>query len=457
MKRLCGCLIGLWFGLWLFSPTATAQTTVIPETNANTLAGAIMGPGYTITSATVTTATPVPTGRFVSPNFTVTSPPNINMAAGIVLATSGVTGSGGEEEEPPIPVTQGRRRGDRTGGIGRLSLGLPGDPVIDAITGGTSFDAVSLTVTFIPTTTRTFNLRFVFATNESVPAGTFNDAAAILISGPDITETNLALLPEDVPTTVNNLDGSAAHIPDAFLDAGYANITTPLLTQPVTLTAGETYTLRIVVADVGDSIVSSAIFVAPGQELVNNRVNLVITGSALDASAPCSGYATDLVLTGVLTNLTSSPVVLSNVFLQVAVLGAPASGSAFAFTEVSPNPHRLRTADQATCSSGGQASSIQSVDLSSQSPANFLEPGDSQTVTFRIALPTTARFRFYVNVYANEDPTPTSGPSWRAQTDTPRRLEPIEVDLSRFLDRRPASGRPMPAAPAGNPASTSRR
>jgi len=433
MKRLCGCLIGLWFGLWLFSPTAAAQTTVIPETNANTLAGAIMGPGYTINSATVTTATPVPTGRFVSPNFTVTSPPNINMAAGIVLATSGV--GGGDE-----------------------SLGLPGDPEIDAISGGTSFDAVSLTVTFTPATTRTFNLRFVFATNESVPAGLFNDAAAILISGPGITGTpNLALLPEDVPTTVNNLDGSAAHIPDAFLDAGYANITTPLLTQPVTVLAGETYTLRIIVADVGDDIVRSAIFVAPGQELVNNRVNLVITGSALDASAPCSGYATDLVLTGVLTNLTSSPVVLSNVFLQVAVLGAPAPGSAFAFTEVSPNPHRLRTADQATCSSGGQASSIQSVDLSSQSPANFLEPGDSQTVTFRIALPTTARFRFYVNVYASEDPTPSSGPSRRAQTDTPRRLEPIEVDLSRFLDRLPASGSPMPAAPAGNPASTTRR
>ena len=455
MKRLCGCLIGLWFGLWLFSPTAAAQTTVIPETNANTLAGAIMGPGYTINSATVTTATPVPTGRFVSPNFTVTSPPNINMAAGIVLATSGVGGGG--EEEPTMTETLGRRR-DRTGGIGRFSLGLPGDPEIDAISGGTSFDAVSLTVTFTPATTRTFNLRFVFATNESVPAGPFNDAAAILISGPGITGTpNLALLPEDVPTTVNNLDGSAAHIPDAFLDAGYANITTPLLTQPVTVLAGETYTLRIIVADVGDDTVRSAIFVAPGQELVNNRVNLVITGSALDASAPCSGYATDLVLTGVLTNLTSSPVVLSNVFLQVAVLGAPAPGSAFAFTEVSPNPHRLRTADQATCGSGGQASSIQSVDLSSQSPANFLEPGDSQTVTFRIALPTTARFRFYVNVYANEDPTPSSGPSRRAQTDTPRRLEPIEVDLSRFLDRLPASGSPMPAAPAGNPASTTRR
>ncbi len=453
MKRLCGCLIGLWFGLWLFSPTATAQTTVIPETNANTLAGAIMGPGYTINSATVTTATPVPTGRFVSPNFTVTSPPNINMAAGIVLANSGV-GGGGEEEEPPIPVTQGRRRSDRTSGIGRFSLELPGDPEIDDITGGESFDAVSLTVTFTPATTRTFNLRFVFATNESVPAGPFNDAAAILISGPGITGTpNLALLPENVPTTVNNLDGSAAHIPNAFSDAGFANITTPLLTQPVTVLAGETYTLRIIVADVGDSVVSSAIFVAPGQVLVNNRVNLVITGSAL-ASTPCSGYATDLVLTGVLTNLTSSPVVLSNVFLQVAVLGASGPNGIFDFIEVSPNPHRLRTADQATCSSGGQASSIQSVDLSGQSPANFLEPGDSQTVTFRIALPTTARFRFYVNVYANEDPAPTSAPLRRAQTDTLRRLEPIEIDLSRFPDRRLPSGR---QTPAGNPASTTRR
>ena len=314
MKKPLAYLVGVCLGLCLTALTCSAQTTTIPETNANTLAGAIMGPGYAITSATVTTATPTPTGRFVSPNFTVTSPPNINLSAGTVLSSSGVDGDDGDDDAPPSPSTAGQRR-ERQGGIGRLSLGLPGDPAIDAISGGASFDAVSLTVTFIPATTRAFNLRFVFATNESVPAGPFNDAAAILISGPGISGTpNIALLPEAVPVTVNNLDGSAAHIEDAFSDAGFSNITTPLLTQPITVLGGEEYTLRIIVADVEDSIVRSAIFVAPGQVLVNGRVNLVVTGSVVDVSSPCSGYAGDLVITAVLTNRTSSPVTLSDLF-----------------------------------------------------------------------------------------------------------------------------------------------
>lgn len=430
--------IGLCF---CFSPSdVTAQTTIFPESNANTLAGAIMGPGYTITSASVTTATPTPSGRFVSPNFTVTSPPNINMAAGVVLSSGDVLGDDENDDNPPLnPDASGgsnRRRGVQSG-IGRLNLGLPGDPVIDAVAGGTSFDAVSLTVTFVPTATRTFNLRFVFATDEVVPAGTYNDAAAILISGPGISGApNLALLPEDTPVTVNNLEDSAAHIPSAF-NAGFSSITTPLLTQPVTVLEGSEYTLRIVVADVGDSVVRSAIFVAPGQVLVNGRVNLTVTGSALDFSGPCAGYAGDLVLTAVLTNLTSSPVTLSDVFFQVAALGAPGTNGSFDFIEVSPNPHRLRTADQATCSSGGQASAIQSIALGDQSPPGFLEPGDSKTVTFRIALPTVSRLRFYVNVYANEDGEFQD----RIRRGALRDASPIEIDLTKVFNEPPGRGR----------------
>ncbi|OYT69680.1 MAG: hypothetical protein CFK52_13235 [Chloracidobacterium sp. CP2_5A] len=334
-----------------------------------------------------------------------------------------------------------------------MSLGLPGDPVIDGISGGTSYDAVSLTVTFIPATTRAFNLRFVFATDEFVPAGSFNDAAAILISGPGISGApNIALLPENVPVTANNLDGSAAHIPSAF-NAGFANITTPLLTQPITVLGGATYTLRIVVADVGDQIVQSAIFVAPGQKLVNDRVNVTVTSSALDFSSPCGSYAGDLVITSVITNLTSSPVLLSDLFFQVAVLGASGPNGPFDFIEVSPNPHRLRTADQATCSSGGQAAAVQSVDLSDQSPSGFLEPGDSKSVTFRIAIPALSRFRFYVNVYANEDPVPLRIADARTEgiRDAAKAL-PIELDLTKAFNDLSKPGRQGPPSRKGEAA-----
>lgn len=136
--------------------------------------------------------------------------------------------------------------------------------------------------------------------------------------------------------------------------------------------------------------------------LQNCRVSLNVVSSGLSGNT-CGlpNYAGDLVITSVLTNTSSQPI--SNVFVQVVGLGYPDSTPTGVIV-ASPNPHRLLTADGATCSSGGQAGANQSTingqaPIGSNTPIGTLNPGDSRTLTFRIALPAVRRMRFFVNVF----------------------------------------------------------
>lgn len=136
--------------------------------------------------------------------------------------------------------------------------------------------------------------------------------------------------------------------------------------------------------------------------LQNCRVSFGVASSVLSGNTCGSpNYAGDLVLTAVLTNISSQPI--SNVFVQVAGLGYPDSTPTGVIV-ASPNPHRLLTADGATCSGGGQAGANQSTvngqaPIGSNTPIGTLNPGDSRTLTFRIALPEVRRLRFFVNVF----------------------------------------------------------
>jgi hypothetical protein len=118
--------------------------------------------------------------------------------------------------------------------------------------------------------------------------------------------------------------------------------------------------------------------------LVNGQVNLTITGQSVEA-ATCPGYAADIVLTGTLTN--TGTTTITDPFFEVLEL-RESSGPAPAL------PYRLLTATGASCGSGGLVGSVQPV-----GGAGFvLNPGQSVPVTFRLALPTMGRLRFFVNV-----------------------------------------------------------
>jgi hypothetical protein len=125
---------------------------------------------------------------------------------------------------------------------------------------------------------------------------------------------------------------------------------------------------------------------AGAQQDVTEVAPVVVTSSQFVSPSQCQaeGYSTDIVVNARVTNNSSQT--LNNVVFQVAALGR-ADGAA------SSPPYRLITADGATCTSGGQVGAI-------QDGPDTLAPGQTVVLQFRIAAPSTARYRFSLRTLA---------------------------------------------------------
>ncbi|MCS7078677.1 MAG: hypothetical protein NZ585_01320 [Chloracidobacterium sp.] len=153
----------------------------------------------------------------------------------------------------------------------------------------------------------------------------------------------------------------------------------------------------------------------------------------LQGSSTCAtdGYSNDFLIQSTLTNLSTST--LTNLAFQVVEL-QHANGP------VPSIPFRLTSADGATCTSGGLVGATQSL------TGVTLAPGQSATVTFRIAMPSVRRFRFFVNVLGCITGS-TRLPEQRL--DALAKASPIEIKTgglgrsgaTEASRRRPASGR----------------
>ncbi|MEM7105894.1 MAG: choice-of-anchor L domain-containing protein [Bacteroidota bacterium] len=152
--------------------------------------------------------------------------------------------------------------------------GAPGDPTLDQLAGAATNDACELIFeVYAPTDILSFD--YVFA-SEEYPEWTcsnFNDPFAFFISGPGIVgEMNIALIPgTNTPVTINNLNGgnggacpptNAQYYVDGIggITTEYDGFTT-ILTAMATVIPCNWYTLRLVVADAGDSSFDSAVFI----------------------------------------------------------------------------------------------------------------------------------------------------------------------------------------------------
>lgn len=145
----------------------------------------------------------------------------------------------------------------------------------------------------------------------------------------------------------------------------------------------------------GTITVNGQIFTITQDAVAPTNVNALVTvGILSSAAAPgtCNGvgYADDVILTAKLTN--NSTVPLTDLSFVVTSLGFPDPNSATGAIPGTP-PFRLGTANDfvTPCVSGGLAGSPQRVN-------GALAPGQSTTVTFRVARPEAKRFRFLVNV-----------------------------------------------------------
>ena len=184
----------------------------------------------------------------------------------------------------------------------------PGDVTLDAVTfPDPTNDAAVLEFDFIPTSD-TLRFKYVFGSEEYLEfVNSYNDAFGFFLSGPNpsggnYVDQNLAIVPGTVNTavTINNVNNVAN--PAFYVDNGdgftapqntdptviqFDGFTTPL-TAVAAVNCGDTYQIKLVVADVVDWSWDSGVFLEAGSFFspeLNVTDNLGIDSTVLDI--PC--------------------------------------------------------------------------------------------------------------------------------------------------------------------------
>lgn len=246
--------------LFCLSSVSFSQINVTGGLTAQQLAEILAGPNITVTNAVLTG------GGTASGSFAGTSS-DIGFDSGVIL-------SSGNINEAPGPNSATDAGAD---------LGTAGTTQMTALAGVNTQDAITLEFDFeVQSSLIQFN--YVFASEEypeyAPPNNTgFNDVFAFYISGPGVTgEENIALVPNSTsPVAINNINpitNSQYYIDNVGgADIEFDGFTTILEAKRSNLTPCEVYHLKLVIADAGDGIYSSAVFLQENS-LIQGTVNV---------------------------------------------------------------------------------------------------------------------------------------------------------------------------------------
>ncbi|MDQ3101484.1 MAG: choice-of-anchor L domain-containing protein, partial [Bacteroidota bacterium] len=225
----------------------------------------------------------------------------LGLGDGVVLATGFLSS---------IPTAAADTIGD--------ALFYIGDTDLEILTGGEpTFDAVILEFDFVPNGDE-LNFRYVFASDEypDYVCSEYNDAFGFFVSGPGIVgpftggAENIALLPgSNIPIAINTVNNGIAgnNGIDSYCDSadpnwlantvyymdnfGSSDIVfngfTAVMEATVDVVCGETYHIKIAVADAGDDWLDSGVFLeagsfsSPGQVIPDLQAGVGIVGDVI--------------------------------------------------------------------------------------------------------------------------------------------------------------------------------
>lgn len=179
------------------------------------------------------------------------------------------------------------------GGAGGGLSGTSGDADLSLLSGVTTYDATILEFDFVPSSD-TLKFRYIFASEEynEYVCATVNDVFGFFLSGPGITgifsgnSMNLAFIPgTTIPVSINTVNngsvgsaGSTTNCPDPVYFLGnsayytdntgglaieYDGLTVPMVATAVVVPC-ETYHIKLKIADGGDSVFDSGVFIETG-------------------------------------------------------------------------------------------------------------------------------------------------------------------------------------------------
>lgn len=228
-----------------YAMIALSQLTVQNGFNAQQLGNNLAGSNISVTNATVTGSNlQFGTFQFSGSGFPLSS--------GVVLSTGSIFDCPGPNSSPSTTT----------------SLGGPGNPLLDAISGMPTHDAVELKFDFTVQSDK-IEFQYIFASEEynEFVGSSFNDVFAFFISGPGIVgEENIAIVPgTTVPVAINNINLDNYWQYYHNNETGATNIefdgyTTVLTAKKEGLIPCQTYTLKLIIADASDGAFDSGVF-----------------------------------------------------------------------------------------------------------------------------------------------------------------------------------------------------
>jgi len=231
----------------------------------------LVGSGVTTSNWTLT-GSPVSIGFFDGTNS------NIGIDSGIVITTGSTLNAHG-------PNTQSGTTGNN---------GTPGNALLSSVSGFNTYDAAILQFDFVPLSD-TLRFNYVFGSEEypEFVGGSVNDVFGFFLTGPDpaggnYTDENIALIPgTSIPITINDVNCQANSpfyvcndypglhainpcVPNYTCATSAANTTveydgfTTVLTAEAPVICGQTYVIKMAIADAGDGILDSGVFLEAG-------------------------------------------------------------------------------------------------------------------------------------------------------------------------------------------------
>ncbi|MDP6908839.1 MAG: choice-of-anchor L domain-containing protein, partial [Flavobacteriales bacterium] len=271
------------------SEKAMAQLNVTTGQSAQQLAELIAGPGVVVSNATIT-GDAIAIGSFNQGG----TPLGIGLTSGVIMASGDVLDAAGTGATFASTV-----------------VGSGGDPYLAAQAGVTSNDAIVLQFDFIPNADYV-QFQYVFGSEEYPEwvCSSFNDMFAFTIQGVSVPmpQTNIALIPGTaIPVSINTVNDDPAcggNYSAYYIDnsgngqVAYDGITTVLIAESNVI-CGETYTLRLMLSDGGDSSYDSGCFIEENS-LTTGSVTVETTTAAADSTAyeGCNDATVTLTLNG---------------------------------------------------------------------------------------------------------------------------------------------------------------
>lgn len=275
-----------------------AELNYNTSATATEMAEAIFGDGVTVVSANYTGD---PRASATYSNGDTLAPGATPADSGVILSTGQATGftrSGGDP--------------NRSTGQTTASNGLDNDPGFNAAAGGSTFDAAYLDVTFVPTGDQ-MTMQFVFASEEfpEFQSSQFQDAVVVWVNGQPV--------PMEVGNTVTNPQAvTGGGNSNFFLDNTNDDFNTEMDGLTVTLTLvmdvnpSTQNTIRIGIADVGDSSFDSNLLIAGDSIQTSLIANTDLTHVGPNDSKVVDVLANDESSTGstlTITQINGQPVV----------------------------------------------------------------------------------------------------------------------------------------------------